>query len=101
MRVLARVLSIAMAVATLATLIVPSPALASSKGRRNTAIVLGALTVHQALKHKTGNALLLGAGTAYSYKRYQDARKAEKRRKRTAYVTRSRRTLASRRYRTR
>jgi hypothetical protein len=53
---------------------------ASANGRKNTTIALGALTVHQALQGKTTNALVLGAGTAYAYKRYNDARKSEKRR---------------------
>jgi hypothetical protein len=39
-------------------------------------IALGALAAHQALKGKTTNALILGAGAAYAGKRYEDARKA-------------------------
>jgi hypothetical protein len=74
--------------------LVPSAAWASSNGRRNTAIVLGAATLHQALHHKTTNALVLGAGTAYAIKRYNDKRKEERRRhaRRTTYTRYVRRT---------
>lgn len=74
-----RFLSFTIALAVLATALIPSAAFASSKGRKNTTIALGALTVHQALKGKTTNALVLGAGTAYAYKRYKDSRKSDKR----------------------
>jgi hypothetical protein len=61
-------------------LILPAPfAAASSKGRKNTAIGLGAVAIHQLLTGKTTNALLLGGGAAYAYKRYQDSRKSERR----------------------
>jgi hypothetical protein len=40
------------------------------------------LTLHQALHHKTTNALVLGAGTIYAIKRYKDKKKEENRRKR-------------------
>lgn len=59
-----------------------SAAHAGSKGRKNTAIALGALAVQQLLSKKTTNGLIAGAGAAYAYKRYQDARKDEKRRER-------------------
>jgi len=55
---------------------------AGSKGRKNTALALGALAVQQLLSKKTTNGLIAGAGAAYAYKRYQDARKDEKRRER-------------------
>ena len=55
---------------------------AGSKGRRNTTYALGAATVYSLLKGKTTQGLILGAGTAYAYKRYRDARKDEKRRAR-------------------
>jgi hypothetical protein len=55
---------------------------ASSKGRKNTALVLGAATIYSLLKGKTTQGLILGAGTFYAYKRYQDARKGERRRTR-------------------
>jgi hypothetical protein len=66
-------------------LILPTPfAAASAKGRKNTAIGLGAVAVQQLLTGKTTNGVLLGAGAAYAYKRYQDARKSEDRNRRTA-----------------
>jgi hypothetical protein len=52
---------------------------ASSKGRKNTALVLGALAAYGLLSGKTGTGLLAGAGAAYAYKRYRDARKSERR----------------------
>ena len=44
---------------------------------RNLGIGLGAAAAHQALKGKTKNALILGAGAAYAGKKYEDARKAQ------------------------
>ncbi len=44
---------------------------------RNLGAVLGAAAAHQAVKGKTTNALVLGAGAAYSAKKYEDARKAQ------------------------
>ena len=52
---------------------------AGSKGRKNTALGLGALAVYELLRGKTGTGLLAGAGAAYAYKRYSDARKNERR----------------------
>ena len=69
---------------SLASATLPNVALAGSKGRKNTTIGLGAAAVHQAVKGKKTNAVVLGAGTAYAYKRYRDARKSEKRRERAA-----------------
>jgi len=60
---------------------------ASSKGRLNTTYALGAATVYSLLKGKTTQGLILGAGTAYAYKRYRDAKKGERRRARY-YTTR-------------
>jgi hypothetical protein len=77
-------------VSLLTSMIAVGPAQAGSKGRRNTTIALGALALHQALHHKTGNALVLGAGTAYAYKRYRDSRKSEKARRRLSYLRRHR-----------
>jgi hypothetical protein len=53
---------------------------ASSKGRLNTTYALGAATVYSLLNGKTTQGLILGAGTAYAYKRYSDARRSERRR---------------------
>jgi hypothetical protein len=61
-------------------LLVPSNiTFASAKGRKNTAIGLGAVAAQQLLSGKTTNGLLLGAGAAYAYKQYQDSAKKEKR----------------------
>ncbi|MBW3623884.1 MAG: hypothetical protein KY468_10805 [Armatimonadetes bacterium] len=66
--------------ATLTTsLAVARPAQASSEGRKNTAIAVGAVAIHQLLKGKTTNAVIAGAGAAAAYKRYKDAKKSEDR----------------------
>ena len=57
---------------------------ASSKGRRNTTIGLGAAAAYSLLRGKTTQGLVLGAGTAYAYSRYRKSRKSEKRRARLA-----------------
>ena len=44
---------------------------------RNLGIGLGAAAAYSALKGKGTQALVLGAGAAYSAKRYEDARKAQ------------------------
>jgi hypothetical protein len=44
---------------------------------RNIGIGLGAAAAYMAIKGKTTNALILGAGAAYSAKKYEDARKAQ------------------------
>ena len=54
-----------------------SPAQASSKGRRNTALVLGAVTAYGLLKKNNKVAIAGALGTAYAYKRYRDARQDE------------------------
>jgi uncharacterized membrane protein YidH (DUF202 family) len=61
---------------------------AGSKGRKNTALGLGALAVYELLQGKTTNGLIAGAAAAYAYKRYNDARKDERRYSR--YDSRSR-----------
>ena len=98
MRTTTRLASGLTVLALLASMVMPGVASASSKGRRNTAIALGALTLHQALKGKTTNALVLGAGTAYAYKRYRDNRKDEQRKERARNYSYRSRTY-SRRYR--
>jgi hypothetical protein len=55
------------------------PAQASSAGRRNTAIGLGAAAVYELLRGDTTTGVVLGAGAAYGYKRYQDAKDYEDR----------------------
>jgi len=68
----------------LGSLAVPNVAHAGSEGRKNTAIGLGAAAVHQMLNGKTTNGVLLGAGAAYAYKKYQDSRQDDKRQQRSA-----------------
>jgi hypothetical protein len=77
---------VAMLATTLAAPQLPL-AYAGSKGRRNTAIALGAVTVYSLLKGKKKAALIGAAATAYAYKRYSN----EKRRERERRETRERR----------
>jgi hypothetical protein len=58
-----------------ATAIAPA-CFASVEGRRNTAIGLTAGAIYSLVKKKTTNAIVLGAGAAYAWKRHSDARKA-------------------------
>jgi|GEM_PF-3488653 len=59
------------------TISMPTAAMAGSKGARNTAVALTAATIAAALtKHKTA-AIILGAGSAYAWKRQADARANE------------------------
>lgn len=51
---------------------------ASSKGRKNTMLGLGAVTAYGLLKKKRTVAIGGALGTAYAYKRYKDSRKDEK-----------------------
>lgn len=44
---------------------------------RNLGIGLGAAAAHEAIKGRTTNAIVLGAGAAYSAKKYEDARKSQ------------------------
>lgn len=55
------------------------PAHASSKGRRNTAIGLGAVTAYGLLKHNKKVAIAGGVGTAVAYNRYKHKKSWEKR----------------------
>jgi hypothetical protein len=55
------------------------PAHAGSKGRKNTTAALGAAAAYELLSGKTTNGLILGAGAAYGYKRYKDAKEEEDR----------------------
>jgi len=57
-----------------------TPAEASTKGRRNTTIGLGAITAYGLLKKKKTVAIAGGLGTAYAYTRYRKSKKADKRR---------------------
>lgn len=80
-----------LAVTAAVSLLLPSAALAGSKGRKNTAIGLTGLAAYQLLKGKTTTGLVAGAGAAYAWKRHRDARKVEKRRARSARIYRARR----------
>jgi len=64
------------------TMVPSNIAHASANGKKNTAIGLGAIAAQQLLSGKTTNGLVLGAGAAYAYKKYEDAAKDEKREKR-------------------
>jgi len=76
-------LGTALAMISMVGLLAPANlASASEKGRKNTAIGLGAAAVHQLLNGKTTNGVLLGAGAAYAYKRYKDSEKENNRNKR-------------------
>ena len=55
------------------------PAQASRSGRRNTAIGLGAAAVYELVRGDTTAGLVLGAGAAYGYKRYEDEKRYEDR----------------------
>jgi hypothetical protein len=93
---LARITALAVLVSLL---VITAPGVnASSKGRRNTTIGLGAATAYSLLRGKTTQGLILGAGTAYAYSRYRKSRKAEKRRAQLARNSRYR-TRYHRRYR--
>ncbi len=50
-------------------------AVASTQGKRNTAIGLTAATIYAAIKGKSKEALVLGAGSAYAWKRTADSQK--------------------------
>ena len=76
-------------------LLLPSAALASSKGRKNTAIGLTGVAGYQLLRGKTTTGLIAGAGAAYAWKRYNDKKKAEKRRAQAAQRARARRLARS------
>jgi uncharacterized membrane protein YebE (DUF533 family) len=62
----------------------PRAAVASEKGRKNTALLLGGAAVYSLLKKKTTQGLILGAAGVYAYKRYHDAK--SDRRSRHAYA---------------
>jgi hypothetical protein len=72
---IAGTLALLMAAGTLGTL----PAQASTSGRRNTAIGLGAAAVYELLNGNTTAGIALGAGAAYGYKRYRDEKRYEDR----------------------
>jgi chromate transport protein ChrA len=64
------------------TLLVSSlmPVHASTKGRRNTTIALGAVTAYGLVKKKKKVAIVGAVGTAYAYSRYRKSKKNDRRR---------------------
>jgi hypothetical protein len=62
-------------------MIAPIAAQAGSTGRRNTALAATGTAVYLLVKGKTTQGLLAGAGAAYGWKRYNDSRKAENRKR--------------------
>ena len=66
------------------------PALASVKGRRNTALAVTGAAAYELARGHTGTGLLLGAGAAYAWKRTKDEKKARARHRR--YVVRHHRS---------
>src|SRR5438034_3981894 len=72
---IAGTLALLVVAGTLGTL----PAQASTSGRRNTAIGLGAAAVYELLRGDTTAGIALGAGAAYGYKRYEDEKRYEDR----------------------
>jgi len=78
-----RLVSTTLAAATVATgLVFGGVAEASSKGRRNTAAALGAVSAYSLIQGKGTIGLATGAGAVYAYSRYRKARKSERNRHR-------------------
>jgi hypothetical protein len=75
--------------AVITGLALPGTALASTSGRRNTAIGLSGLAAYQLLHGHTTTGALAAGGALYAWKRTSDAHKAEKRRARLARRYRS------------
>lgn len=88
-----------LAAAVAAGLALPGAALASSKGRRNTAIGVSGLAAYELLHGHTTTGALAAGGALYAWKRAADARKAEKRRARYASRYRSHYRYTRARYR--
>ena len=70
-------MSIAIVAVFLVTVMIPTAALASTKGRKNTAIGLSAATLYEVIKGRTLPAVALGAGSAYAWHRYSQQRQQE------------------------
>src|SRR4051794_32122352 len=70
-------LTVAMATAVIGPVAAQSSRQKDKNNMRNLGVGLGAAAAYEALHHKTTNALVLGAGAAYSAKKYEDARKAQ------------------------
>lgn len=78
-------------------LIAPAAAQAGSKGRRNTALLLGAVTAYGIVKKKPAIAGVAGAGAIYSYLQSRKAAKRERDRDRYSYRRRGYRSSYGRR----
>jgi hypothetical protein len=63
----------------------PGMVLASSEGRRNTALGLTGLSVYELVNHNTTSGILAGAGAIYAWSRYSQAHRAEQRARRARY----------------
>jgi len=74
-------------ISTILTLSALLPSFASVEGRRNTALVLTAATVHQFLTKKNRNAIVLGLASAAAWKNYEDARKHQSKQRAYYYRT--------------
>ncbi len=68
-------IGLALVTAFATTALAPVAAVASTEGKRNTAIGLTAATIYAASKGKSNTALVLGAGAAYAWKRTADSKK--------------------------
>lgn len=73
---IARVGSMVMLGVFITTAMLPVSALAGRRGRRNTAYALTGAAVYSLLRHKPKTALVLGAGAAYAWSRYNKAKPA-------------------------
>lgn len=96
-----RITSLALLGAIGLGLIAPAAAQAGSKGRRNTALLLGAVTAYGIVKKKPAIAGIAGAGAIYSYLQSRKAAKRERDRNRYAYRRRGYRSAYYRPYRDR
>lgn len=74
LRKIAKAISLAMLFVFMLVTLTPATAVASVKGRKNTAIALGAVSIYSLMTGKPKTALLFGAGAAYAYKRYKDVK---------------------------
>ncbi|MCE5197765.1 MAG: hypothetical protein ABFD54_12535 [Armatimonadota bacterium] len=72
---LARAVGLLVLMVFVTTMAAPIAVLASTTGRRNTALGLTAGAVYLAVKGKKTAAIATGAGAAYAWKRHSDARK--------------------------
>jgi len=77
-----RLMNVGAAVLLAGAVLIPSlaaPAQASRSGRLNTTLALGGIAAYELLNGNTVAGLLAAGGTAYAYKRYDDARDHDRR----------------------